>query len=70
MAFLFEEADVISDFLLHHVRGRYRSGSTLIAAERTGRICLGSELDEHYCSLAIARWEAFTGKSATKDCSR
>ncbi len=23
MAFLFEEADVISDFLLHHVRGRY-----------------------------------------------
>ncbi len=42
------------------------SGSTLIAAERTGRICYGMELDEHYCSLAIARWEAFTGGRAEK----
>lgn len=42
------------------------SGSTLIAAERTGRVCYGLELDEHYCSLAIARWEAFSGRGAEK----
>ena len=42
------------------------SGTTLVAAERTGRICAGLELDEHFCSLAIARWEAFTGKSAER----
>ena len=42
------------------------SGTTLIAAERTGRRCFGMELDPHYCSLVIARWEAFTGLSAEK----
>jgi len=43
------------------------SGSTMMAAERTGRVCYGMELDEHYASLAIARWEAFTGEKARKD---
>lgn len=42
------------------------SGSTLIACERTGRVCYGIELDPHYASLAIARWEAFTGDAAVK----
>ena len=42
------------------------SGSTLMAAERTGRACCCVELDEHYCSLAIARWEAFTASRAEK----
>jgi DNA modification methylase len=42
------------------------SGSTLVAAERTGRVCYGLELDPHYCSLAIVRWENFTGKEAKK----
>jgi len=51
--------DVILDLFLG-------SGSTLIAAERTGRICYGLELDPHYCSMAIARWEAFTGQVAEK----
>ena len=40
------------------------SGSTLIAAERTGRTCYALELDPHYCAVAIARWEAFTGRTA------
>lgn len=42
------------------------SGSTLIAAERTGRVCFGMEIDEHYASVMIARWEAFTGEKAVK----
>jgi DNA modification methylase len=40
------------------------SGSTLIAAERTGRVCLGVELDPLYCDVVVARWEAFTGERA------
>ena len=42
------------------------SGTTLIAAERTGRRCFGMELDPHYCRVVIARWEAFTGLSSEK----
>jgi len=42
------------------------SGSTVIAAERTGRVCYGMELDAHYCRIVIARWEAFTGLKAEK----
>jgi DNA modification methylase len=42
------------------------SGTSVIAAERTGRICYGMELDPHYCRIVIARWEAFTGLNAEK----
>ena len=41
------------------------SGSTLIACEKTGRICYGMELDPHYCDVIVKRWENFTGKKAT-----
>jgi DNA modification methylase len=40
------------------------SGTTLIAAERTGRICYGVELDPTYVDTAIRRWQNFTGKCA------
>jgi DNA modification methylase len=43
------------------------SGSTVIAAEQTGRRCLAMELDPKYVDLTLARWEAFTGKQATLD---
>ena len=42
------------------------SGTTLMAAERTGRVGVGVELDPHYCDIVIARWEAFTGKKAER----
>jgi DNA modification methylase len=42
------------------------SGSTLIAAERTGRACLAIELDPRYCDVALARWEAFSGDTAER----
>ena len=40
------------------------SGSTLIAAERTGRICHGIELDPLYVDTAIRRWQRYTGDRA------
>jgi len=43
------------------------SGTTLIAAEQVGRLCLGMELDPIYVDVAIRRWQAFTGKSAILD---
>lgn len=42
------------------------SGSTLIAAEKTGRKCYGMELDPKYCDVIVKRWEDFTGKKAEK----
>ena len=42
------------------------SGSTLIACEKTNRICYGMELDTKYCDVIIKRWEQFTGQKATK----
>ena len=40
------------------------SGSTLIAAERTGRHCAGIELDALYVDVAIRRWQRLTGLNA------
>lgn len=40
------------------------SGSTLIAAEKTGRICYGMELDPKYVDVILKRWEDYTGKTA------
>jgi len=40
------------------------SGSTLLAAERTGRIARGLELDPGYVDLTIRRWQRMTGRSA------
>lgn len=42
------------------------SGTTLIAAEQLGRKARLMEIDPHYCDVIIARWEAITGKTATK----
>ena len=40
------------------------SGTTLIAAQTTGRICLGLEIDPAYVDVAVRRWQAFTGEQA------
>lgn len=40
------------------------SGSTLIASEKTGRVCYGMELDPKYADVIIKRWQDFTGKDA------
>lgn len=40
------------------------SGTSLIAAETSGRHCLGMELEPRYVDVAIRRWQAFAGKAA------
>lgn len=43
------------------------SGTTLIAAESTGRVCYGSELSPSYVDVAVMRWQKITGKEAILD---
>jgi site-specific DNA-methyltransferase (adenine-specific) len=40
------------------------SGSTLIAAEKNGRVARLMELDPKYCDVIVKRWEDFTGQKA------
>jgi DNA modification methylase len=43
------------------------SGTTIIAAERSGRSCHAIELSPKYVDVAIKRWQDFTGARATLD---
>ncbi|KJS44337.1 MAG: DNA methylase [Roseovarius sp. BRH_c41] len=40
------------------------SGTTMIAAETTGRACHAMELDPAYVDVIVQRWEQFTGETA------
>jgi DNA modification methylase len=51
--------DIVTDLFLG-------SGSTLIATEKTNRICYGMELDPKYIDVIIQRWEDYTGNKAKK----
>jgi DNA modification methylase len=46
------------------------SGSTLIAAEQTGRRAFLMELDPLYCDVIVQRWEKFTGRKAARISAR
>ena len=43
------------------------SGTTLIAAEMTERVCYGIELDLKYADVICQRWQGYTGQKATLD---
>ena len=43
------------------------SGTTIIAAEMTGRSCYAIELNPAYVDVAVKRWQAFTGKRAIRE---
>ena len=43
------------------------SGTTIIAAETAGRVCLAMEISAAYCDVAIERWQAMTGQPAVLD---
>jgi DNA modification methylase len=45
------------------------SGSTLIAAEETGRVCHGVEIRPTHVDVVIRRWQAFTGRQAQHVCT-
>jgi len=42
------------------------SGTTIIAAEMTGRACHAIEISPIYVDIAVKRWEEFTGKTAKR----
>lgn len=54
-----KEDDIVMDLFLG-------SGSTLIACEKTNRICYGMELDPKYTDVIIKRYEDYTGNKAVK----
>ena len=58
-----ENSSKLGDTVLDPFLG---SGSSLIAAERTGRRLRGVEISPDYVDVAIARWESFTGEKARK----
>ena len=46
------------------------SGTSVIAAEQTGRRCYGLELSPAYVDVIVRRWQDYTGKTATLDDGR
>jgi DNA modification methylase len=46
------------------------SGTSLVAAERTDRICYGLDLDPRYVDVTVRRWQNLTGKSAVLEDGR
>jgi DNA modification methylase len=43
------------------------SGSTLMGAERTGRVCYAMELNPIYCDTIVRRWQKISGKKAVNE---
>ena len=43
------------------------SGTTIVAAEKTGRRARAIEIDPHYCDVIVRRWQAYTGKQAVHE---
>jgi DNA modification methylase len=43
------------------------SGTSIIAAEMTGRSCFAIDIDPAYVDVTVLRWQAFTGQEAKLD---
>jgi len=61
LSFLLKNSSKENEIILDLFGG---SGSTLIAAEQTKRICYMSELDPKYCDVIVKRWEDLTNQEA------
>jgi DNA modification methylase len=46
------------------------SGTTLIAAEKSGRLARLIELDPKYVDVIVRRWQGWTGKQASRESDR
>ncbi|HXF87318.1 MAG TPA: site-specific DNA-methyltransferase [Xanthobacteraceae bacterium] len=46
------------------------SGTTIIAAENTGRACLALEIDPRYCDVIVERWQRFAGGKAVREADK
>ena len=53
----FDKNSIILDIFLG-------SGTTVLACEKTNKICYGMEKDKTYCDVIIKRWEDYTGQTA------
>src|SRR5436190_2183778 len=45
------------------------SGTSVIAADMTGRVCCGMELSPPYVDVVVRRWQLFTGRKALHQAS-
>jgi DNA modification methylase len=64
VADVIRDASCRSDLVLDPFAG---SGTTIIAAEKTGRRACALEIDPHYVDVIIQRWQTYTGKPARLD---
>jgi DNA modification methylase len=46
------------------------SGTTIIAAENTGRVCRALEIDPRYCDVIVERWQRFAGGKAVREADK
>lgn len=61
LEYLINNSSQIGELLFDGFGG---SGSLIIAAEKTGRVCASIELDEMYCDRIVRRWQNFSGQAA------
>lgn len=64
IAYLIQNSSKQGDIVFDAFLG---SGTTLIAAEQTGRVCYGIELSPSYCDVIVSRWCKLTGKKAKRN---
>jgi DNA modification methylase len=64
VADVIRDASCRSDLVLDPFAG---SGTTIIAAEKTGRRACALEIDPQYVDVIIQRWQVYTGKLARLD---
>ena len=67
VADVLKDASRRSDLVLDPFAG---SGTTIIAAQKTGRQAYALEIDPRYVDVIIERWQLYTGRPALLGCHR